>query len=226
MPPRPTPDRINQGFGGRIRQARGLGNVYLCGMAVMTLQRPEPDFDPEEPVLDAIRQGDPYAFNEFVHRHRRWVEGVVFSVLGDRNRVDDVAQQAWTNAWQRIGELRDLKRWRPWLYRIARNAALDAGREATRHKHRTQALAAAPPEPPARETPEEQLARTEKGAAMLAAIAGLPPLYREPFVLRHLNGWSYRQIADVLDMPVDSVETRLVRARRLLREALGNLPTA
>ena len=55
---------------------------------------------------------------------------------------------------------------------------------------------------------------------MLAAIQSLPALYREPFVLRHLSGWSYAEIAEVMGMPVDSVETRLVRARRLLRASL------
>jgi RNA polymerase sigma-70 factor, ECF subfamily len=45
-------------------------------------------------------------------------------------------------------------------------------------------------------------------------------LYREPFVLRHMNGWNYQQIAEAMEMPVDSIETRLVRARRLLRDAL------
>ena len=52
------------------------------------------------------------------------------------------------------------------------------------------------------------------------AIQALPALYREPFVLRHVNVWSYRQIAEMMNMPVDSVETRLVRARRFLRESL------
>ena len=55
---------------------------------------------------------------------------------------------------------------------------------------------------------------------VLEAIRALPALYREPFVLRHLNDWSYQEIGDVMGMPVDSVETRLVRARRFLREAL------
>ena len=48
----------------------------------------------------------------------------------------------------------------------------------------------------------------------------MPVLYREPFVLRHVSGWSYKEIAAVLDLAVDSVETRLVRARRFLRESL------
>jgi RNA polymerase sigma-70 factor (ECF subfamily) len=54
----------------------------------------------------------------------------------------------------------------------------------------------------------------------LRAIQALPVLYREPFVLRHLQGWTYKEIAEVMDMRVDSVETRLVRARRFLRERL------
>jgi RNA polymerase sigma-70 factor (ECF subfamily) len=61
----------------------------------------------------------------------------------------------------------------------------------------------------------------ERQDRVLSAIQGLPAIYREPFVLRHLNDWSYQQIADLMGLPVDSVETRLVRARRLLREALA-----
>jgi RNA polymerase sigma-70 factor (ECF subfamily) len=64
------------------------------------------------------------------------------------------------------------------------------------------------------------LAGDEQHGEVLNAVRALPALYREPFVLRHLNNWTYQEIADVMGMPVDSVETRLVRARRLLREAL------
>ena len=55
----------------------------------------------------------------------------------------------------------------------------------------------------------------------LDALERLPAIYREPLVLRYLEGWSYRRIAEVLDLPIDTVETRLVRARRRLREILG-----
>lgn len=178
--------------------------------------------DPELPVIEAIRQGDPYAFRELVQRHHQWVRGVILAVLGDPERVDDVAQQAWLAAWQRIKDLRETRSWRPWLYRLARNAALDAGRDTTRRRRRTQALTEdAPRTPPSAPQPEEELARRERQQAVLQAIQALPALYREPFVMRHLNGWSYRQIAEVMDMPVDSIETRLVRARRLLRESLA-----
>ena len=178
------------------------------------------EHDPEETVVEAIRQGDRFAFSELVGRHGQWVRGVVFGVLGDPDRTDDVTQQVWFLFWQRVGELRDVSRWRPWLYRLARNAALDDGRGVSRRRKNTQNWQNDESRPVRAAAADASLDKDERHAAVLAAIQSLPALYREPFVLRHLNGWSYRQIADVMEMPADSVETRLVRARRLLRESL------
>ncbi|MCH8147434.1 MAG: RNA polymerase sigma factor [Planctomycetes bacterium] len=178
------------------------------------------EFDPEEPVVEAVREGDRFAFAELVRRHQKWVRGVIFGVLGDPDRTDDVSQQTWLVFWQRIGELRDVKRWRPWLYRLARNAALDAGRQVSRQRRNSQQWKQETTLVPGPESADVSLGRNERHAEVLNAIRSLPALYREPFVLKHVDGWSYRQIAEVMDMPIDSVETRLVRARRLLRECL------
>jgi len=178
------------------------------------------DYDADQPVIEAIQEGDKFAFEDLVRRHGRWVRSVVFGVLGDRDYVDDVVQQVWTTVWRRIGDLKDPTRWRSWLYRLTRNAALDAGRDVTRRREQMRSLLAdARPQGAAslRPAPHD---RTEHYDTVMDAIKGLPALYREPFVLRHVNGWSYREIAGVMDMPVDSIETRLVRARRMLREAL------
>lgn len=184
----------------------------------MTMIQSE-NYDAETPVIEAVQTGDRFAFGELVRRHNGWVRGVVYGVLGDRDGVEDVTQQVWSNAWQQIGKLRDVQRWRPWLYRLARNAAIDAGRASTRRKGRFQALPADVADE-VRGNPDAGVSSAELHGEVLTAIQSLPALYREPFVLRHLNGWSYRQIADVMGMPVDSVETRLVRARRFLRESL------
>jgi len=183
------------------------------------------DFEAEEPVIEAIRGGDRYGFEEFVRRRNRWVRGVIFGVLGNRDCVDDVSQQVWTAVWQRIGELRDNRSWRPWLYRLARNAAVDAGRAITRRRNDVQRdVQRSATERTARAaattTPDAKVAIEEQRREVLSAIQALPAIYREPFVLRHVNGWSYREIGEVMGLPVDSVETRLVRARRLLRESL------
>ena len=178
------------------------------------------EFDPERPVIEAVRLGDRSAFDELVRRQGRWVRGVIFGVLGDADRVDDVAQQVWQVVWSRIEDLRAAGQWRSWLYRLARNAAVEAGREKTRRKGLTErAMEAATRIPPP--APDGELAARESHQAVLQAVRGLPALYREPFVLRHLENWSYQQIADVMGMPPATVETRLVRARRLLRGALS-----
>jgi len=177
------------------------------------------DFDPDQPVIEAIQRGDHDAFRDLLRREDRWVRGVVYSVLGDRQRVDDVTQQVWTAMWERVGELRDVQRWRPWLYRLARNAAIDAGRDATRQRQLADRLTIESKAPEVG-APADALTRDEQHAAVRRAIGELPPRYREVLTLRHLEGWSYREIAELLDVPVDTVETRLVRARRKLREAL------
>lgn len=178
------------------------------------------DLDPEEPVIEAIRGGDRYAFEELVRRQNRWVRGVVFGVLGRRDEVDDVLQQVWLSVWQRIPKLRETARWRSWLYRLARNAAIDAGRNSTRARSRSQPLAVEAESRLHGGLADRNSDGDERHVEVLEAIKALPVLYREPFVLRHLHGWSYQQIGDVMGMPVDSIETRLVRARRFLRESL------
>lgn len=176
------------------------------------------EYDSVVPVVEAVQQGDKHAFSELLHRQDRWVRGVVLGVLGDRDRVDDVSQQIWTSVWQRIGDLRDPSRWRSWLYRMARNAAVDAGRSATRRREKSSPKMV---EPDSATTPVTEAVTRERDKAVYDAIASLPSLYREPFVLKHVENWSYRRIAEVMELPVDTVETRLVRARRLLREALS-----
>ncbi len=182
------------------------------------------NFDAEQPVIEAIQQGDHYAFRELLRRHDRWVRGVVYGVLGCNDHIDDVTQQVWTSVWEKISDLRDTSRWRVWLYRLARNAAVDAGRNVTKQRERTCALPDRMLEARVSDTqsadPQNKLGAKEKRRAVQGAIESLPALYREPLTLRHLEGWSYKQIAEVLGAPVDTIETRLVRARRMLREAL------
>ncbi len=177
------------------------------------------ELDPDQATIEAIRRGDRAAFQAFARAQGRLVRGVIFGVLGDADRVEDVAQQVWQSVWTRIENLRNVAQWRSWLYRLARNAAVDAGREQTRRNRLAKQAAAAPPAAGPR-TPEREAIGQEQHRDVMNAIAGLPAIYREPFVLRHLHDWSYPQIAETMGMPPATVETRLVRARQLLREAL------
>jgi len=177
--------------------------------------------DGDEILITAARKGDRAALDAFVRRHDPWVRGIVYATVGRSASLDDIVQQVWTNVWRQIGTLADVKAWRGWLSTMARNAAIDAGEKSVRERRRRVSLSRADAPASRRASPDEMVIRSEEHRRVLNAIHGLPAIYREPFILRHVEDWSYAQIAEALAMPVDTVETRLVRARRLLRAALA-----
>ena len=186
----------------------------------MAMRQPAND-DADLPLIEALTRGEPRCLGELMRRHERWVRGVAFGITGRGDLAEDVAQQVWATVWQRIATLRDPARWRGWLYQLTRRAAIDAGKQRKRRADRevpsdeTAATTPAPVPPP-----EARLIADERHRQVMEAVKSLPPIYREPFVLKHLEDWSYARIGEVLDLPVDTVETRLVRARRMLRETL------
>jgi RNA polymerase sigma-70 factor (ECF subfamily) len=190
------------------------------------MERPMPsgqEHDPDRLLVEAMARGESDALVELMRRNGPWVRGVVFAATGDADAVDDVFQQVWLSAWRRVESLSDAAKWRSWLYALAYHAGVDAARRARRRKRladrlRQWAIRRSRPEG---DGPRSAMLR-EAHRRALAAIAGLPETYRSPFVLRHLAGWSYRQIAEAMDVPTATVETRLVRARRVLRERLGD----
>lgn len=176
--------------------------------------------DADQDLIAAAQRGERSALDLLVRRHDRWVRRVVYANVGNGTAVDDIVQTVWSTVWKQIGTLVDRDRWLGWLYRLARNAAIDAGQKAGRERRRHVALADANSVVSRCPEPIEGIRRAERRRRVLDAIEGLPAIYREPFVLRHLEDWSYAQIGEALSLKLDTVETRLVRARRLLREAL------
>jgi len=176
--------------------------------------------DRDQHLIAAAQRGERTALDALVRRHDRWVRSVVYATMGSPVAVDDVVQHVWTNVWQQIGTLVDPGRWRGWLYRMAKNAAIDAGKKEANERRRRMSLRRADRVAARSGDPARTLIDAERREQVLNAINGLPVIYREPFILRHMEGWTYAQIGEALDLPVDTVETRLVRARRLLRDAL------
>jgi RNA polymerase sigma-70 factor (ECF subfamily) len=165
--------------------------------------------------------GSRKAADRLVRDHDHWVRSVIFGVTGRWDLVDDIAQQVWAQVWERLPSLKEPERLRSWLYAVARNAAIDAGQSRKRRSaagldHVEDALGDG-----GESGPLNRALGREVRDMLLQAVEGLPAHYREPFVLRHLQDWSYAEIGDLLGLPVETVETRLVRARRLLREVLG-----
>jgi len=171
-------------------------------------------------LVSEAQRGNRRAADQLVRAHDGWVRSVIYGVTGRPDLVDDIAQQVWAQVWARLPSLNDPTRLKAWLYSVARNAAIDAG-QARKRRAALDLDAVA-------EGIRDERGRSPLGAAisdemqqvLLRAVEALPALYREPFVLRHLEDWSYAEIGALLGLPVETVETRLVRARRFLREML------
>jgi RNA polymerase sigma-70 factor (ECF subfamily) len=176
----------------------------------------------ERRLVEAVRRGDSGALAELMGRCGPWVRGAIFAAGVRADAVEDVLQQVWLAAWRRAGDLDDPGRWRAWLYTLARHAAIDATRRQRRAGKLLDAVRSwwSSDASDAGE-PVVAMVAAEQHQRALRAVAGLPEIYRQPFVLRHLADWSYRQIAEALELPLDTVETRLVRARKLLRGAMA-----
>lgn len=177
--------------------------------------------DPDQVLIQSLVQGDGEALMVLMRRHGRWVRGVLFGVLGRAEDVEDVEQQVWLSFWQRCAELDDTSRWRNWLYRMARNAAIDSVRRSTRRRklwHGLKELFGRQGRPQPR--PDRRAIVQEEHQRVLTAIGRIPQIYREAFVLRHLEGLSYQQIAELIGVAPETVGTRLVRARRHLLQIL------
>lgn len=178
------------------------------------------DLDVLRDMVGHAQRGDRAAAERLVREHDGWVRGVIYGVSGKPDRLDDIAQQVWAQVWERLPSLKEPERLRSWLYAVARNAAIDYGQSQKRRE--AAGLECVEGFASDRRTPNPAYAAAsdEMQRLLLRAVEALPALYREPFVMRHLQDWSYQEISDVLGLPLETVETRLVRARRLLRESL------
>ncbi len=170
--------------------------------------------DASDAHLVAISANDPRAFGELVRRHQAFVYGAALRVVRNPTRAEDIAQEAFLRAFRALDQFRGEADVRGWLYRIARNVALNSvtrSREVPRAEIDT---------PPTDRNPESEYLRRHSIDLVREAITELPRAMREPLILREYEDLSYEDIADRLDIPLNTVRTRIFRAKRALERAL------
>lgn len=156
-----------------------------------------------------------------VKLHGRTVFRIAYLVLRDPAEAEEVAQETFLRAWRQGLRWGQVKRPDAWLARVAWRLALDH----SRHRHGAAAAAPLAYEPAAAGADaERQAAARQRLSRVEALIAALPRRLREPLLLSSLEELNSRQIAAALGIPAASVRSRLQRARRLLRQRLGELP--
>ncbi len=163
---------------------------------------------------------DPESFNLLIERHAHPLYRVVRRMCSDRAEAEAITQEAFLRAWQHLRQWQPERPFRPWLVQIAVNAARDALKKSSPLDFAdlpgdpAQTLAAVQP------GPEEMVEQLETLAQLTTAIEQLPVPYRMALALRFQAEMSYEEMAQTLNLPLNTVRTQLRRAKQRLRELL------
>jgi len=190
----------------------------------------------DEELLARFRQGQRDAFGALVRRYERELYGYLRRYLGDGNLADDVFQNTFLQLYTKIGQYEPGRPVRPWLYTIATHQAIDALRRGGRHpvlsldQRREEAqngdiqslvamLQARSP------GPLDQAVSEELRQFVRASVDALPDFLRQVVILAYYQGLKYREIADIVGIPVGTVKSRLHAALVKLQEAWMTAPS-
>jgi RNA polymerase sigma-70 factor, ECF subfamily len=191
----------------------------------------------DEDLLVRFCRGQTEAFGVLVRRYERELYGYLRRYLGDGNLAEDVFQNTFLQLYLKSGQYEPGRPVRPWLYTIATHQAIDALRRGARHQAVSLDVQ--------RETSGDGEAQTlmdllenrepgpldiahgqERRQRVRAAVDQLPAFLRQVLVMAYYQGLKYREIADILDIPVGTVKSRLHAALVKLQEAWNATPTA
>ncbi|MCL6481806.1 MAG: sigma-70 family RNA polymerase sigma factor [Firmicutes bacterium] len=184
----------------------------------------------ESEFVTELQAGSATAFDWLVTHYHAPVYNLVYSILGDPADAADVTQEVFLKAYRGIQGFRGGSSLKTWLYRIGVREALNHRRWWRRHLRWQTSLddpepdGHQPTEPEAlAATPFDALATREVQQAVRRALAQLPERYRSAVILRDLEGFAYEEIAELLEVSVGTVKSRILRGRRRLRELLAPL---
>ncbi|MGH7570183.1 MAG: RNA polymerase sigma factor [Gemmatimonadales bacterium] len=181
----------------------------------------------DQQVVTWAKQGHDAAYRELVRRYERPVFSLLYRMVRDRALAEDLAQETFIKVLNGIKSYRPEFKFSSWIFKIANNAAIDHLRRKSLETLSLDGspMAETPEEMSATalqlgsrgETPLQELEARELGTAIERAIGRLRPEYRACILLRHVEGHSYEEIAEMLDLPLGTVKTYIHRARNELR---------
>jgi RNA polymerase sigma-70 factor, ECF subfamily len=173
-------------------------------------------------LIAATLAGDTAAFGQLVGLYQDRLYNSLVRVLGSAEDAADIVQDAFMQAYTKLGTFRGTSAFYTWLYRIAFNLAMSH----TRRQHKAASLdgmkSLVGEEPLDGEpTAESGMIQQERAELVHAALGQLTMEYRQILVLREIDGCRYEEIAEILDVPVGTVRSRLFRARMQMRDLLA-----
>lgn len=167
-------------------------------------------------LVQAVLEGNSEAFDELAERYGGKLYNAALRVTGNPEDALDAAQNALLKAFDNLASFDPSYRFFTWIYRIQMNEALNLVYKRRRYVGLPSEMPA-----PTQANPEREYLDRETGSAIETALLELTPDYRAVVVLRHFHGFSYEEMAEILDVPAKTVKSRLFTARRELRRQLS-----
>ncbi len=178
----------------------------------------------EAALIEQARRGGEEAFEKLVHAYMRPMYFFALGILGDHEDALDCSQEAFVKAYRAMGRFEPGAPFAPWLYRITRNHCLNFLKKERKgqrisidelqEQYGLEPRSGSP-------SPRVLAAKAERDRQLWQAIEGLKPDFREIVLLKHFHEFSYKEIAEALDIPIGTVMSRLFNARAALREVLS-----
>ena len=175
---------------------------------------------PDETLVRRARDGHQGAYTELYHRHRNDAYRLAYRQLGNEQDALDVVQEAMIKAFAALEDFDGRSGFRTWLMRIVVNTALDWGRQRKRRPGFWSAEAAEGREPSFEDDPSRPIRQHDLRRALDRALDRLSPTIRTTFVLFAETGMSYKEIAEIQDIPIGTVMSRIHSAREKLQADL------
>jgi len=175
--------------------------------------------------VQRILAGESELFESLVRKYNRMAGAIAFGIVGDFHAAEDIVQEAFLKAFRVLNTLRDPDKFKSWLAGIVRSKSLDALRRRPSQKPLEISRDVADRFPGGEalrfsSTAEDEHLREESRRKVLEAIEELPQEDRVVVVLKHMEGLSYKEIAEITGSTIGAIESRLFRARQALRKRL------
>jgi RNA polymerase sigma-70 factor, ECF subfamily len=178
-------------------------------------------------ILRGLRAGIEDAYEELIARYQQPVYSIAYRLLGSSADASDVVQEVFLKVFRGVGLFREHSSLRTWMYRIAVNEAHNHHRWFSRHCHREVAMEDAAERSMALESaadpgrsPFDQTLESENRTLIEQALANINPVFRTAVVLRDIENLSYEEIAEILQVSLGTVKSRILRGREALRREL------
>jgi RNA polymerase sigma-70 factor, ECF subfamily len=184
----------------------------------------------DERLIEALRAGNPQAYEKLIESYQQPVYNLIYRLMDDPSETPDVVQEVFLKVFRNIGSFRGNSSLKTWIYRISFNEAYNHRRWFTRHKKQEIGLEKDDDESlafrdvlsdPGRSA-FDMVSDLETHALIEEALLGLNPVFRAAVILRDIEDLSYEEIAEVLQVSLGTVKSRILRGREALKKALAS----